>query len=764
MTLRSLPFLMAIVFLGPVAPALAQKSAAPAAAKDLGWPRTIVRDGLTLVYYQPQVDDWKDRHVLNARVAIVVTPKGGQETPGIATLTGNTKVDLAGRTVFIDKLQISALKFPDLDAVASAPLEQLIRSIFPGKAMTISLDRLMALIDKSAKVDKGIAVKSEVPPIFASATPAILLTVPGQPVLGNVQGTNLQFVVNANWDTIFDPASARYYLLSGKAWVSSDKLDGTWTRAGALPAALRTMPAGGMWNDVRNAALNWSVNSQTAEPRVFFSNAPAELMVFNGEPAYTAIPGTNLRRANNTSSQLFWDSANAKFYFLTSGRWFRAASLAGPWAYASKDLPADFKAIPPTDPSASALTSVAGTPAADDAVLLAQIPTTAIVNRASAEAKVKVEYYGEPVFKPIDGTSLECATNTNSDVVRDGSKFYLCADGVWFVADSPNGRWKVTASVPAAIYTIPPSSPLYRLTYVQTQETTDPATVEASYTAGYTGSYVADDGTVVWGTGYYYPPYVGIVGGYPVYRPYWTTYGTAAAYLTGVGAYVVGGYAYGPYSAAGRAAYYNPTTGAYGRAATVQGPYGGRTVAGGYNPTTGTAYTTKQGHGPYAQWGTSAATNGNQWVQAGHVTTANGTTAAARTGQGGAVVHNGNVYAANDGNVYKKDADGGWSKYGTGTNAQTASKTAAQTANRAAAQTAAATRPSAETAQSLNRDYAARAQGEQNAQAYANRSTAAAAKPATTANRANYPRPGGTAAAAPVARPAGPSRGGGGRR
>ena len=29
-----------------------------AATQDPGWPREIVRDGATLTYYQPQIDDW----------------------------------------------------------------------------------------------------------------------------------------------------------------------------------------------------------------------------------------------------------------------------------------------------------------------------------------------------------------------------------------------------------------------------------------------------------------------------------------------------------------------------------------------------------------------------------------------------------------------------------------------------------------------------------------------------------------------------------
>ena len=47
---------------------------------------------------------------------------------------------------------------------------------------------------------------------------------------------------------------------------------------------------------------------------------------------------------------------------------------------------------------------------------------------------------------------------------------------------------------------IPPSSPLYNLTYVQVYGST-PTVVYTGYTPGYTGAYVSD-GCIVYGTGY----------------------------------------------------------------------------------------------------------------------------------------------------------------------------------------------------------------------------------------------------------------------
>src|SRR5450755_1323169 len=188
MKTRSFRFFAALLILVPGAAILAQKPASPGSSTDQGWPRSIDRDGMHLVYYQPQIDEWKDRRVLNARMAFIVTPKGGKATPGIATLVGNTKVDMQGHSVFIDKLQIGTLKFPNLSAADAAPLEQLMRVLFPGKAMTISLDRVLASLKQTTKETKGVAVKMDVPTIFASPTPAILLTVPEKPVLGPVEG------------------------------------------------------------------------------------------------------------------------------------------------------------------------------------------------------------------------------------------------------------------------------------------------------------------------------------------------------------------------------------------------------------------------------------------------------------------------------------------------------------------------------------------------------------------------------------------------
>jgi len=325
---------------------------------------------------------------------------------------------------------------------------------------------------------------------------------------------------------------------------------------------------------------------------------------------------------------------------------------------------------------------VPGTVQATDAVMLAQIPTTAIVNKKEAEAKVDLSYDGEPKFAPIEKTSLSYATNTEDKVIKVGDAYYLCFQGVWFMSTTPKGPWKTADSVPQEIYTIPPSSPVYNVTYVtQTNPTSE--TVESNTTAGYFGMFVFGmtmGAMIGYGTGYYHSPYYYYPHGhaYPVYRPYPATYGAGAVYNPRTGTYAAGRRAYGPYGAVGSSAYYNPRTGRYGRSATAQSAYGGRTVAHAYNPWTGGYGATAQGHNAYSQWGRSAATRGGEWIETGHVSTRAGTKAGYRTStgqrgvvaqgsRGGTVARTDNgTYAGRDGNIYRQDSAGNWSQYDRG--------------------------------------------------------------------------------------------------
>jgi hypothetical protein len=100
------------------------------------------------------------------------------------------------------------------------------------------------------------------------------------------------------------------------------------------------------------------------------------------------------------------------------------------------------------------LASVPRTGEAKDAVLLAQVPTTIVVDPTAPAAQANVTYSGDPQFKPIEGTSLSYASNTPDKVIKLGDVYHLCLQGVWFLSSTPQGPCQTAPSVPQLIYTI----------------------------------------------------------------------------------------------------------------------------------------------------------------------------------------------------------------------------------------------------------------------------------------------------------------------
>ena len=678
-------------------------------ADDPGWPRTKTAQGNKLVYYEPQVDDWKNFTDLDFRMAVQLTLAGNTKpVVGVVSIHGVSNVDTFNHNVTVGNLTVTNSYFPSLDPVAAASTGQTFQSFWPQNfAFSISLDRLVAMSKKPTPT-VATGIQNNPPNIFVAYSPALLLQTEGPPHKAAIPDTKLEVVINTNWPLFFYKDKSDYYLLSEKQWLTATSLDGPWTAVAKLPKDFDKVAKDRQWADLKKSIPPPAGGASEKVPQIFYASSPTEVIVFNGNPTYQPVQGTQLSYATNANGPVFVYAPTNTYYYLVAGRWFSATSLAGPWVYATESLPKDFTQIPTDSSIASVLASVPGTPEAEDAVLIAQIPTTAIINPATAAQNVKVTYAGSPNFAPIQGTSLSYATNTPDKVIQVGTSYYLCSNGIWFVSTSSQGPWQTANSVPQQIYTIPPSSPVYNVTYV-TQAPTSDGNVQASYTAGYLGAFVVGAGVgaiLATGTGYYYPPYYGYAGwGYGGYYAYPATYGCGSYYNPYTGAYGAARGVYGPYGGATGYASYNPYTGTYARGATAYGPYGSRSAAAAYNPYTGTSargqsvstaygsagragaynpYTgsyagTRQASNAYGNYGSSVVGNGNNWAATQHASTANGSYASAETSAGGKAVAgsnaygnaaagktaNGNMYAGANGNVYKNTGDG-WQKYDNG--------------------------------------------------------------------------------------------------
>jgi hypothetical protein len=316
---------------------------------------------------------------------------------------------------------------------------------------------------------------------------------------------------------------------------------------------------------------------------------PTELVATDGPPRWKTTAGGKLLYVENTETPWIRETEGKDSYLLISGRWFKSSSTLGPWTFVRPDsLPKSFQDIPPDSPIGGVRSSIALTVEAQDAVLDLQIPQTTAVQRNQATFTAK--YDGSPKFLDIPGIPVSYATNTGSAVLRTAGPYgtyvyWACDNAVWFKSASASGPWFVADSIPKDLFAkIPPSVPVYNVTYVQVYAST-PEVVYVGYTPGYTGSYPYY-GVPVYGTGYTYPPYAGAV-----YYPYPVTYGVSVSYnpYTGWGAgttFATTFFAFGVGMAIGSSARYYPVggyRGCFNCTINVNRGAGGRGSAGNRN-------------------------------------------------------------------------------------------------------------------------------------------------------------------------------------
>jgi hypothetical protein len=617
------------------------------------WPREYDRDGLSLVIHQPQIDRWNDFNTLEAKAAVSLTLKEGAK-PFLAALLLNarTAVDHEAGLVYPHNVMIQGVNFPHLDQKLSEKLSKALTRLMPDELPPIPLDFVLANLERTQNHAETLDYEPNPPDIIITNTSAVMVQIYGSPVLAAVEGTDLVSVINSSRPLFAKAGASEYYLLIDDLWLTSAGLKGPWAPTVSLPESFASIPKTGKWEEAAKK-IPAAKGSAQEMPEVHVVTEPSELIEVMGAPELSPIGNLSISYVKNTPNDLFYNDKDQSYYYLVTGRWFKAGDLEGPWTYATDTLPPEFALIPEDHPKAGVLVSVPGTNQARMATLKAQVPRKASVKRL--EAAFSATYNGDPIFAPIDGVNLYYAVNTPDDVIQFEDKYYACHNAVWFIADSPLGPWETLDSVPEEIYVIPPHSSKYHVTYVHTYAANEEI-VAMGYTAGYEGVYI-QDGVIVYGTGYHYPAYVWKAGMYhPVYYP-------------------------PPYRTYGYAAVYNPNRGRFVAGSTMPGPYGAKFSGGFYNPLTGAWGKRGRYKTPYGAWGDSVVTTGEawKWISDGQVTGLtsvvdgiegsmdrrapgpNGSKhkwGVVKTGQG-------DLYVGKDGNIYKKTKDR-WLKSGGG--------------------------------------------------------------------------------------------------
>ena len=502
---------------------LTSHGVAPVPDEDPGWPREIAAEGeVTVLLYQPQIDTFSaDSIAARAAVAVLETP-GSEPVFGAVWLVARLSIDRDARVVDIVEVAVPRVRFPDASEEHQQQLARLLEREIPTWGLTIALDRFLTALENAEVGGSAVGeLNTAAPTLLVRYEPTVLVTIDGEPDLRAVEGSELQRVFNTPFTIVHDPAAGRYYLhAGGQNWYIAPSLSGEWQLTDAVPGQVARL-APPEDPDAEEPPEDEVVDDRV--PTVVVTTEPAELLLFDGEPAWAPLGDGDLLYATNAESDVFRDVASQRWYLLISGRWYAGGSVEGPWTFVAADsLPRGFAAIDPDSEKGSVRAHVGGTDEALDAVLDAQIPQTAAITRGAVD--VEVSYDGEPRFERIDGTEMQYAVNTGFTVLLIGGKYHLCHDGVWYESLAPHGPWETSVSVPGEVQQIPPTNPHYNVRYVNVYHYT-PSVVYVGYYPGYMGWYVYGP-TVVWGTGYWYRPWIG--PGYYYPRP--VTYGLSVRY------------------------------------------------------------------------------------------------------------------------------------------------------------------------------------------------------------------------------------------
>jgi uncharacterized membrane protein YgcG len=479
-------------------------------AQDDTWPKTInTQDGSILKIYQPTPESFTG-NILKTRSAIsLLSPDSTEPVFGTFWAVRTVETDRDNRVINVVSVKVPNVKFAsNVDANTIGYIKTALETQIPTVEPTLSQDAILASLETNTeekKLSKGL--ENNPPKIIYSNKPSILVVIDGEPKLKHNDSWGLDAVVNTPF-TIVKNTDGNYYLYGGKHWYRGSSASGPFDYTTNVPNNLSKVQSA--VDNANNSDPGFSSDSASAQPNtipdVIVSTIPAELIQTNGPPSLTNIDGTSLSYISNSQNDIFLSQADQQYYVLLSGRWYKSPDLNGSWQYtAANNLPSDFAKIPAGSPKDNVLASVAGTTEAKEAVMDAQIPQTAKVDRKNATTDVT--YDGNPDFQPITGTDMQYAVNSPSSVIFSHGRYYCVDKGVWFESGQPSGPWAVCVDRPDDVDLIPPSYPVYNMKYVYIYDV-DPDWVYMGYTPGYLNTFIYGP-TIVYGTGYYYRPWRG---------------------------------------------------------------------------------------------------------------------------------------------------------------------------------------------------------------------------------------------------------------
>lgn len=471
------------------------------------WPREITAsDGTVISVFEPQPEKY-DGNDVTARSAVSIRKTTDGE-PSFGVMWFEAVLEPTGSdAAMVKSVKVTKSKFSDGDETSSAILKEVVETAIPSMNMKLDTRRLKEMFQQE-KADSESGINTTPPVIYYRNRPTTLILIDGEPIEQQDDDLKMVRVVNSPYLLVKNPDDKRYYLYGGNFWYRSARIKSGWVNVKTLPARVKAIDAALKEQEQKQGKEDDREEVKFTTPTdILVSTEPAELIQTEGEPTYKAVENSTLLYVDNSLEEIFKDVEFQKNYILLAGRWYSSAKLEGPWEYVPSDkLPAAFASIPRGSEKDGVLASVAGTDAAEEAIIDAYMPQTAKVDRNSVSCTVT--YDGAPKFVRIENTNLLLAENSNITVMwAPNNQYYALENGIWFKSNKPDGPWEVANERPADVEKIPASNSAYNAKFVHIYHVT-PRYIYVGYTPGYLGCYRLRH-TIVWGTGWYYHPWYG---------------------------------------------------------------------------------------------------------------------------------------------------------------------------------------------------------------------------------------------------------------
>jgi hypothetical protein len=199
----------------------------------------------------------------------------------------------------------------------------------------------------------------------------------------------------------------------------------------------------------------------TKPPRIVFVEAPAAVVIIDGEPTWRPVEKTSLERVINTRVLVLRDTeAGVVLIHLLDG-WVGAPSFAGPWVVATK-VPSDADDVAKEagrTGTADLMTGSEDPRTKKRPSLSSGIPPIVVSNQAVDV----IQFEGRPNWVSIRRTDLLYVQNTTANVFRDVAvqMAFVLISGRWFTAVSLAGPWTYipATELPRSFATIPDDHP-----------------------------------------------------------------------------------------------------------------------------------------------------------------------------------------------------------------------------------------------------------------------------------------------------------------